>query len=85
MCVSKVEIFKEIIYISQNKCFNFFVALKYRSTYVALKYITPKGALKNVIMQGITFFSLNTIQIMFYSQAIEKTIDRFELRYVKIC
>ena len=59
LCVSKVEVFKEIIYISQNKCFNILVALKYPSTFVALKYsiyITPKGVLKNVIIQGITFF-----------------------------
>ena len=59
LCVSKVEVFKEIIYISQNKCFNILVALKYPSTFVALKYsiyITPKGAFKNVIMECITFF-----------------------------
>ena len=59
LCVSEVEVFKEIIYFSQNKCFNIFIALKYPSTFIALKYsiyITPKGALKNVIIQGITFF-----------------------------
>ena len=59
LCVSKVEVFKEIMYISQSKCFNIFVALKYPNTFIALKYsiyVTPKGALKNVIIQGITFF-----------------------------
>ena len=63
VCVCKGEVFKGIIYISQNKFFNILVALKYHSTFIALKYsiyITSKGALKNVILQGFFFF-LNTI------------------------
>ena len=74
MCVSKVEVFKEIIYISQNKCFDIFVALKCLSTLIVLKYsfkITPKEVLKNVVIQGITFFSNRNTNNVPHFQAIE--------------
>ena len=90
--MSKVKVFKEIIYISQSKCFNISVELKYPSTFIALKYsiyIKPKGMryVKKFNYIRYRFFSLNTIQIMFYYQTIKKIIDRFELhilKYVKI-